>query len=540
MDHVTDTLARWIRFLPVRPLHYGLALALWLGQSFAIFSPQGIPLSASYDSMVKNRIVAASPDPDIVIVDIDEASLARMADEYGRWPWPRDTLAATVEYLERQGVAGVVFDILFSDPDKLNPAADASFAQSIENSQKTWLPILRLSPFNDSKSELKLANMPGFALDLGKAEPNATIAAVPPFFQSGMNNQRLGYFNVTPDKDSVIRHYHYFEEIKGWRIHSMPMSIGLSKNWLPPSNDEVLIRWMSKEHQRTSFADVFADSQRQNPQINESYWKKKWVFIGSTAPSLHDVKASPLSPLHPGIDIYATALDNLKNQNYLHMVPRFMLIFISTALIGLMLWLTFRFSHEQMSLAFVLLPLGLLLISFVSLQVGDYFVDLLSSAQIAFTFLTAVKVHGQLLVWAHSKPLTSQGLENESSEKVGIRYISVDAKKWGLAMEWPLFTIARKQKGILITDPRPLAHFFAEGQNRVWVWMIPLNLTKRDLPSELDRIDILLQNLANTAKNQILVFKETVEGKDALSLSRRRYFEKMAQLNLNLEGIDHE
>ena len=102
MDNVTDTLARWIRFLPVRPLHYGLALALWLGQSFAIFSPQGIPLSTSYDSMVKNRIVAASPDPDIVIVDIDEASLARMADEYGRWPWPRDTLAATVEYLERQ------------------------------------------------------------------------------------------------------------------------------------------------------------------------------------------------------------------------------------------------------------------------------------------------------------------------------------------------------------------------------------------------------------------------------------------------------
>jgi signal recognition particle GTPase len=70
--------------------------------------------------------------------------------------------------------------------------------------------------------------------------------------------------------------------------------------------------------------------------------------------------------------------------------------------------------------------------------------------------------------------------------------------------------------------------------------MIPMNPTKRDLPSELDRIDVLLQNLANTAKNQILVFKETVEGKDALTLSRRRYFEKMAQLNLNLEGIDHD
>jgi hypothetical protein len=355
-----------------------------------------------------------------------------------------------------------------------------------------------------------------------------------------MSNQRLGYFNVTPDKDSVIRHYHYFEDIKGWRIHSMPMSIGLSKNWLPPSNDVVLIRWMAKEYQRTSFADVFDDSQRQNPQINESYWKNKWVFIGSTAPSLHDVKASPLSPLHPGIDIYATALDNLKNQNYLHMVPRWMLIFMSTALIGLMLWLTFRFSHEQMSLAFVLLPLGLLLISFVSLQIGNYFVDLMSSAQIAFTFLTAVRIHGQLLVWAHSKPLTSSGLENANAEKVAICYITLDAKKWGAAIEWPLFTIARKHQGVLITDPRPLAHFLAEGQSRLWLWMIPMNQTKLDSPSELDRIDILLQNLAKSAKHQILVFKETVEGKDALSLSRQRYFEKMTQVNLNLEGIDHD
>ena len=43
----------------------------------------------TYDAMVKKRIYAAPTDPRMVIVDIDEASLARMAGEFGRWPWHR-------------------------------------------------------------------------------------------------------------------------------------------------------------------------------------------------------------------------------------------------------------------------------------------------------------------------------------------------------------------------------------------------------------------------------------------------------------------
>ena len=48
---------------------------------------------STYDAMVRARLVSAPADPRIVIVDIDEASLARMGKEFVRWPWPRDTLA---------------------------------------------------------------------------------------------------------------------------------------------------------------------------------------------------------------------------------------------------------------------------------------------------------------------------------------------------------------------------------------------------------------------------------------------------------------
>src|SRR3972149_4635935 len=52
---------------------------------------------AAFDMMVRYRLVVPKPDKDIVIVDINEASLAAMAKEYGRWPWPRQVLGEFVE-----------------------------------------------------------------------------------------------------------------------------------------------------------------------------------------------------------------------------------------------------------------------------------------------------------------------------------------------------------------------------------------------------------------------------------------------------------
>jgi adenylate cyclase len=55
-----------------------------------------------------------SLDPRIVIVDIDEKSLAAI----GRWPWGRDRLAALADELfARQQSAVVGFDVVFAEPD---------------------------------------------------------------------------------------------------------------------------------------------------------------------------------------------------------------------------------------------------------------------------------------------------------------------------------------------------------------------------------------------------------------------------------------
>ena len=115
----------------------------------------------AFDMMVRYRVVVPKPDPDIVIVDINEASLAAMAKDYGRWPWPRQVLGEFVEQIEKQQPKAVVFDILFSDPDVYNPDSDAYFDAAIAATGNTFFPMLRLDPADDALSQIKPAMIPG-------------------------------------------------------------------------------------------------------------------------------------------------------------------------------------------------------------------------------------------------------------------------------------------------------------------------------------------------------------------------------------------
>ena len=53
-------------------------------------------------------------DQRVVIVEVDEASLARL----GQWPWPRGRVAALVQELTvRQQVAALGLDVVFAEAD---------------------------------------------------------------------------------------------------------------------------------------------------------------------------------------------------------------------------------------------------------------------------------------------------------------------------------------------------------------------------------------------------------------------------------------
>ncbi|OYY82431.1 MAG: molecular chaperone TorD, partial [Methylophilales bacterium 16-45-9] len=117
----------------------------------------------AFDLMVKNRVIVPKADKDIVIVDINEASLSAMAGEYGRWPWPRQVMGEFLENIQAQQPKAVVFDILFSDPDVYNPDSDTYFNDVIASTNNTFFPMLRLATESDTLSQVTPNMIPGIS-----------------------------------------------------------------------------------------------------------------------------------------------------------------------------------------------------------------------------------------------------------------------------------------------------------------------------------------------------------------------------------------
>lgn len=278
------------------------------------------------DSLIARHALNSKPDKDIVIVDIDERSLAIMADSVGRWPWPRSLHAELVESIERQHPKAIVFDILFSDLDLARPEGDQYFADVIRANTNLYFPMLRLSGDDDSKG-IPLAEF-GNALGIvagPDADPQAKVSMVLPL-PVMLDTQRVGTHNLVADKDGrdgVVRSYPIYQDVRGWHIPSLPAKVATGLGYPLPTGSDMQLNWHGRalSYQRVSYADVYQDLQRKQSKRPPNEFTGKIVIIGATANGLHDVRATPIDSFYVGVEILATAIDNLKNADSLRRAP---------------------------------------------------------------------------------------------------------------------------------------------------------------------------------------------------------------------------
>ena len=83
----------------------------------------------------KPREIPPLPQKPVVIIDIDEASLSK----YGQWPWPRTLLAKLVQNLMTMNAALVAFDIVFAEPDRMNPSSVAETLVGLDEATRQKL-----------------------------------------------------------------------------------------------------------------------------------------------------------------------------------------------------------------------------------------------------------------------------------------------------------------------------------------------------------------------------------------------------------------
>jgi adenylate cyclase len=358
------------------------------------------------------------PDNDIVIVNIDDASLARMEGQVGSWFWPRAVHGDIVTGISRQRPLAIVFDLSFVERDVYRPESDAEFNRVLAASQNVFFAMVRRPVDQDSQGPLlaEIADRVGL-IKTDRAIADARAALMPPL-AIDPNVWRVGTVNFLNDSDGVGRKYAVYQDMYGWLLPSLPAAVVSGLGLAVPKVDNIVLSWRGTRfpYLRIPYADLYDDFHRQRPLRPPDELAGKIVIIGADATALHDIRVTPIDSLYSGLDILATAIDNLKNQTYMTVLPlwhslllclgiilliyagfyfRINAIWVGMSLLGLTLvgiWLSYLALNDLMLLP-VLSPLLLAWLYYIALALRAYLLELQSKKMAVELFSRFVNPH---------------------------------------------------------------------------------------------------------------------------------------------------
>ena len=291
--------------------------------------------------VIDPRVKTARP---VVIVDIDEKSLAK----FGQWPWPRTRIADVVANLTRLGAVVIAFDIVFAEPDRLNPDVAADTIRNLDDETRTKLRAL---PSNDqlfaeamrnSRVVLGESGLPYVLRELDKNLPVTGLAMLGEDPQRFMLNfpgllrntpvleaaaGGRGLFTIRTERDGIVRRVPVIMQAQGLTMPSLTFemlrlatgsdtifiksdvagikSVAVKGFEVPTDRNGQL--WVHFAHHDPSIfvsaADVLEGS------LEPQTIAEKLVLIGTSAVGLLDVKTTPVSPVMPGVEIHAQVLE---------------------------------------------------------------------------------------------------------------------------------------------------------------------------------------------------------------------------------------
>lgn len=350
------------------------------------------------DYFVRMHAQNLLPDPQIVIIAIDDASLAKMEDIAGNWPWPRAVHAELLEGITAQQPKAVIFDLSFIERDVYRPESDALFNRALEGKQHVYFPLIR-QPSQQDAAGAPLADV---APQLGllrteHALAGARAALLPPMAIEA-RYWRLGNVNFLNDFDGVGRRYHLYTDLYGWLMPSLPARVAADLGYPVPQQTDMILSWRGRNHpyKRIPYASLYQDLERKLPLRDRHELKDKIVIIGTDASALHDIRVTPIASLYPGLDILATAIDNLKNQRMMRLPAPWALPVFALFLLFLVASAFFRKLHMLAIGAGLLGVTGLALAaSFLALQT-HLLIHPLSALALGWSYFAALALREYL------------------------------------------------------------------------------------------------------------------------------------------------
>jgi adenylate cyclase len=323
----------------------------------------------SYDKRL-TLTMPGTTESRIVIVDIDEKSLSAE----GRWPWGRNKLAAMLERMFTEYKVGLVgFDIVFAEPDTssglnvLEALGEAEFKDDSAYRERVAAIRDRLDydkVFADSIKKYPIVLGYYFNFAGRPSDDIAKIGVLPPpsFIKGtftgkkiafrpaqgyGANLDKLqsaalsgGHFNPIPDPDGVVRRVPMLIEYDGAYYSSLSLEVArlaLGAKEITPRFEQPLfnsrgypgLEWLLLgQHaipvdrfvqtlvpyrgRKGSFPYVSATDVL-NGRVDKSVLAGAIVLVGTTAPGLLDLRATPVDETYPGVEVHANLVAGILN-----------------------------------------------------------------------------------------------------------------------------------------------------------------------------------------------------------------------------------
>lgn len=409
----------------------------------------------AYNFMVKNFAANKTGSDEIVIIIIDDKSIEQI-----RWPWKRGLYGKIFEYLDHYTLSKAIgFDAIISTPDKDNPLSDKYFYNSIKNINRLTVGF---SPLN-SPYVLKAAGKEydqKFKKKYAINVEDKRWKKYPSFFQS-LSKYPQGYFDsthkagsvlTTPQGDGYIRTIDQLIDYKGTLYPSLALrmyaylngndSFVVNDEQISDSNSQLKIPVFSTyngvynnihyyklrprseySHKTYSAIDIInsLDNLKKGkpPIISPSEFEDKIVLVGANAKAvaigLEDAKPTPMLNKHPGVDIQATNLDNILNNEFLVQSTSTQDIFILIVLLSVT-FLIIRYFSLFASLGII----SIIMISYIAVCIFCYRFNLVVSV------ITPIALQVITMTIAYSYRFILEGRNKEKIKNAMGKYISQD------------------------------------------------------------------------------------------------------------------
>ena len=288
---------------------------------------------------------AKAHNDNIVIVAIDDASYEYILDNYGEWPLTRDVYAKLVDYLETQHPQSVAFDLMFVKSMKSLPQADLALVNSFKKYDNLYTAMnfdnqpedLRIPPILPQKLTVNLENN-SEKVDF-TAQTYTNCRSILPAILDATSN--VGMINVSRAEDGILRRMPVFLSYQGKFYPQLGLKVGLNYlknrdntvdnnfvidgNYLKLGNRKIylddngnaILNWYGSAG-TYEYIPLYKLIKIAKGEIKNEYdFNNKIVYFGTTASSLFDIKTVPVSRIYPGVEVQATYVNNIIDNNFI-------------------------------------------------------------------------------------------------------------------------------------------------------------------------------------------------------------------------------